>query len=65
LSVRSPQLLYNQLIDFYEIQQGDHTIESVLDSILFNPIGDLQSFQNADIQTSEVDENFASVSEGP
>jgi hypothetical protein len=28
----------NQLVDFYEIQQGGHAIEGDLDAVLFNPI---------------------------
>jgi hypothetical protein len=33
-----PYKLLNQLIGFYEIQQGGHAIESDLDTILFNLI---------------------------
>jgi hypothetical protein len=28
----------NQLVDFYEIQEGGHAIEGDLDVIIFNPI---------------------------
>jgi hypothetical protein len=37
VSVASHKVL-NQLLDFYEIQLGDHAIEGDLSAITFNPV---------------------------
>jgi hypothetical protein len=31
-------LTNNQLVDFYEIQQGSHAVEGGVDAIIFNPV---------------------------
>jgi hypothetical protein len=50
------------LVDFCEIQQGDHDIEGVLDTIIFNQPTIKKELD--DIQTSEVGVKLASVSLG-
>jgi hypothetical protein len=62
MSVRVPHQLLKDLVDFYEIQYGDHATEGDLDAVIFNV--SFNDCKIADVQTYELGAKLALVNVG-
>jgi hypothetical protein len=62
MSGRVPNQLLKGLVDFYEIQYGDHATEGDLDAVIFN--FSFNDCKIADVQTSELCAKLALVNVG-